>query len=413
MRTMITSVVVAVLLGGFTGAAAQLPPEIMADRYLVRAERLMAEEDYEAALEMMDKIVALQKEHDLTLPEDFHFKYAQVALSAGSIKAAIDSVTQYLAATGRKGKFYREALELLDEAEQTLSNLSRITSEQTCDGKQRGASCWMEVANQQGCYAWKDYLARTNETVTWTGKCAGGLAQGMGTLTWVGERSDHLEETGLLHNGKERHGKWVLRRKYLNDPPGTVQEGSYLEGIRHGQWVRRYSSHGDKTETTSTYENGKLHGPWREVGTYCSSQGNYVEGQKDGDWIECRFHREEQGSYVKGLKQGLWEIQHYDEQPDGHGGTLIERGRDGISTEWYEAGKASGFWTYTETYHVPHMRDVYSCYYKSKIPFVDGKRHGESIERDRNCRCWIRVYDNGERGSRRKVSKKKCRRELD
>ena len=28
MRTMITSVLVSVLLGGFTGAAAQLPPEI-------------------------------------------------------------------------------------------------------------------------------------------------------------------------------------------------------------------------------------------------------------------------------------------------------------------------------------------------------------------------------------------------
>ena len=32
MRKMITSVVVSVLLGGFTGAAAQLPPEIMVDR---------------------------------------------------------------------------------------------------------------------------------------------------------------------------------------------------------------------------------------------------------------------------------------------------------------------------------------------------------------------------------------------
>ena len=120
MRALIGSVLVAVLLGGFTEAVAQLPPEIMADRYLVQAERLMKEKDYAAALEAMNKIIALQKEHGLKLPGEFHFKYAQVALSAGAIKVAIDSVNRYLAAAGRAGQFYREALELLDQAEQNL-----------------------------------------------------------------------------------------------------------------------------------------------------------------------------------------------------------------------------------------------------------------------------------------------------
>ena len=117
MRGLIGSVLVAVLLGGFTEAVAQLPPEIMADRYLVQAERLMKEKDYKAALEAMEKIVALQKEHDLKLPDEFHFKYAQIAMSAGLIEAAIDAVSRYLVAAGRTGKFYREALELLDQAE--------------------------------------------------------------------------------------------------------------------------------------------------------------------------------------------------------------------------------------------------------------------------------------------------------
>ena len=118
MRGLIGSVLVAALLGSFTEAAAQLPPEIMADRYLVQAERLMNEKDYKAALEAMEKIVALQKEHDLKLPDGFHFKYAQIAMSAGLHEAAIDSVNKYLVAAGREGKFYREALELLDQAEQ-------------------------------------------------------------------------------------------------------------------------------------------------------------------------------------------------------------------------------------------------------------------------------------------------------
>ena len=118
MRGVIGSVLVAVSWGTLTAAAAQLPPEIMADRYLLQAERLIAEKNHKAALEVMDKIVALQREHGLTLPDEFHFKYAQIAMSAGSIKAVIDSVNKYLATAGRGGQFYREALELLDEAEQ-------------------------------------------------------------------------------------------------------------------------------------------------------------------------------------------------------------------------------------------------------------------------------------------------------
>ena len=84
MRRMVTSVLVSVLLGGVT--AAQLPPEILVDRYLLQAEQLRARKDHEAAVEMMSKIVAPQKEHELTLPGEFHFQYAQVAFSAGMIQ---------------------------------------------------------------------------------------------------------------------------------------------------------------------------------------------------------------------------------------------------------------------------------------------------------------------------------------
>ena len=126
MRTMITSILIPVLWAGFTGAFAQLPPEIMVDSYLVRAERLLAAKDYGAALNMMAKIVALQKEHDLRLPEEFPFKYARVALSAGSIEVALESVNRYLVAAGRGGEFYRPALELLDEVQQIQTKAAQI-----------------------------------------------------------------------------------------------------------------------------------------------------------------------------------------------------------------------------------------------------------------------------------------------
>ena len=111
------SVCVGVWLGGFTAAAVQLPPDMMVDKYLLQAQMLREEKDHKGALEAMSRIVALQKEHDLTLPEAFPFQYAQTALAAGLVQAAIESVNRYLSATGREGKYYQEALALLVKAE--------------------------------------------------------------------------------------------------------------------------------------------------------------------------------------------------------------------------------------------------------------------------------------------------------
>ena len=283
MRRMISSVVVSVLLGA-APALAQLPPEIMVDRYLLRAERLLEAKDHEGALDMMSKIRALQNEHDLTVPEEFHFKYAQVAFSAGSLQAAVDSVNQYLAAAGREGEFYREALELLDEIE--------AAAERTpCAGQPKGAECWLEVANQPECYVWDEYF-HPDETVTWTGECSGGLAQGTATLTWVWDSGKQIQEnTGLLQEGK-MHGRWILR-----NADGTVLEGPYVEGERHGRWVTR------SPEKTVREEDGTER---REDGTVVG-EGAYVAGKRHGQWIERGADGTVlEGPYVEGKRQGAW-----------------------------------------------------------------------------------------------------------
>ena len=101
-------------------ANAQLPPEIMVDRHLVRAERLLADDDPDAALEAMNEVLALQDEHDLVLEDDFYFQHAQVAFAAGQTERAIASLNKYLVTAGRNAAFYREALELLDSTEMRL-----------------------------------------------------------------------------------------------------------------------------------------------------------------------------------------------------------------------------------------------------------------------------------------------------
>ena len=95
-----------------------------------------------------------------------------MALSAGESKTALDAVTTYLKEKGRNGEFYREALELLEEAERLDAQNNHM-----CDGQSSGTACWREVTGQSECYFWQtDFPYYTN--VTWSGQCAGGRAQG-------------------------------------------------------------------------------------------------------------------------------------------------------------------------------------------------------------------------------------------
>ena len=119
---------------------AQLPPEIMVDRHLVRVDRLLVTGDPGAALEAMNEILVLQEEHDLELGNDFPFRYARVAFAAGRTETAIASLNEYLMAAGRQGEFYREALQLLDSAE---VRLAREEAEQRRADVERGrAARW-------------------------------------------------------------------------------------------------------------------------------------------------------------------------------------------------------------------------------------------------------------------------------
>ena len=145
--------------------------------------------------------------------------------------------------------------------------------DQTCAGKPAGAACWMESAQQPGCYVWNPSLA-TGASVTWTGECVGGEAQqprersrlesrmeisqtgtqdvlqdGRRTGNWVlrfGNGNAHVDLGWKSGNGyptspgrPKRTGNWVLR--FAN---GSVQEGPYVYGARNGNWVLRLASGG-------------------------------------------------------------------------------------------------------------------------------------------------------------------------
>ena len=133
-----------VVLGAASVAAAmQLPPDIQADRYLVRAERQIEQQDYAGAKESMDRILELQQEHGLEVPEEFAFRYAQISLRLELYDEAAESATKYLTLAGREGEHYREALQLLDEAE-----AAKVAAEAAAERERKKAEAAAEAARR-------------------------------------------------------------------------------------------------------------------------------------------------------------------------------------------------------------------------------------------------------------------------
>ena len=127
----------------------------------------------------------------------------------------------------------------------------------TCADKPEGSACWMELEDPTGCYIWNPSLI-ANSTVTWSGRCANGLAEGMGEDTWdlKGDGEIKNTNTGQFKGGK-RHGRWVMRS--AND--AVVYEGSFVGGKQqHGPWVIRLAD--DAAVLEGSYLDGKEHGHW-------------------------------------------------------------------------------------------------------------------------------------------------------
>ena len=68
------------------GTALQLSPEIQADLYREQVRRRIADRDYAGAKQLLDRILVVQQEHGLELPDGFHFEYGEVSQRAGTAR---------------------------------------------------------------------------------------------------------------------------------------------------------------------------------------------------------------------------------------------------------------------------------------------------------------------------------------
>jgi hypothetical protein len=104
--------------------AAELPPEILKDKYQIVLERHLAAKSYDRAVHYLERLAELRDTQGVTLDESFDYTRAMVHYQLHEYETASRHATQYLSTVGRQGKHYQEALALLVDAEDAAANLA-------------------------------------------------------------------------------------------------------------------------------------------------------------------------------------------------------------------------------------------------------------------------------------------------
>ena len=108
--------------------------------------------------------------------------------------------------------------------------------------------------------------------VTWDGTCSGGFVQGVGAIRWpMGTVWE-----GPFKDGK-RHGFWTIRRLNL---ASSVCKGHFKDGKRHGEWTLH---HDNGAYLRGSYVDGKEHGVWT---AHWPSAADEYHCYADGEFME-------------------------------------------------------------------------------------------------------------------------------
>ncbi len=114
---------------------------------------------------------------------------------------------------------------------------------------------------------------KPHETVTWSGSCTDGFADGQGTMQWYDNNQPGVRYEGtVVHGALSGQGKLTL-------PDSTTYEGGWLDGKQYG------------TGTLTTVEGARYQGEWKNGqpdgrGVMRAASGETVQGiWKDGAYV--------------------------------------------------------------------------------------------------------------------------------
>lgn len=117
-----------------------------------------------------------------------------------------------------------------------------------------------------GCKVWNPH-PQPNETVSWSGGCVNGLAQGPGSLQWLHDNRPYEKDQGDWNEGRQSG-------RGTQDWSSGRYDGELRDGEPHG--------HGVLTLQTSRFEGEFRNGKPNGAGTVTSLEGVYKGNWKEG-----------------------------------------------------------------------------------------------------------------------------------
>lgn len=186
------------------------------------------------------------------------------------------------------------------------------------------------ISTDGGCKVY-NREPQPNETITWSGKCVNGYAQGYGKVEWHVNSELHSTYIGDYHQG-HMHGKGTIT--YVD---GGEYTGDWKESKRHGSGAAKYA---DNTEYTGEwqddarygkgkqalangdtydgdYQNGKPHGKGLFITSFMIYDGEFDNGKYDG-W----------GIFIDKNTRNIYEGQFKDDTMNGVGRYLFVNDAD-------------------------------------------------------------------------------------
>jgi len=216
-------------------------------------------------------------------------------------------------------------------------------------GQSKKDSVWIKT--RDGCKVYNPN-PKKDETISWTGACVSGYADGEGTLVWYKNDRPNQTYTGTMKKGSPHgHGKYDYGS-------GSVYEGDYILGREDGIGKVIYSN---RQGVYYTYEGAFRNGDFEGIGTEIyykkagdtSSmyKGGFLKNERHGHGTVKEFNWRgfavTEGSFEKGkLQDDTAEIRDYRE------GLLLayykggyrDYGRNGYGEEVMGLNKYEGQW---------------------------------------------------------------------
>ncbi|MFN0041235.1 MAG: hypothetical protein ACKVP2_17105 [Burkholderiales bacterium] len=131
------------------------------------------------------------------------------------------------------------------------------------------------IADKNGCKVANPF-PQPEETITWSGKCKNGFADGEGVLEWFvkGKSADRFE--GMLEQG------WAEGRGTLTRAEGSRYSGQWVRSMEEGEG-RLDAPDGSSYE--GRWKQGKPHGS----GRYRTPDGRVISGE----WVDGEYQDDE------------------------------------------------------------------------------------------------------------------------